>query len=160
MSESEYILNKSLGYSSLKSKLNPDEVRAVAYEYTANGKVYQVGEFSTSTENSQQSMYLKLLKGTAVNTRLPMWHLMMKNVYSLNAYQIQKDKFKLDIQYMSDTTGVYLNYIQAGNIADQLLIRVLNLDRLVSQNERNPDGYFDYFEGFTVIPSIGRIIFP
>ena len=160
MSESEYILNKSLGYISLKSKLNPDEVLAVAYEYTANGKVYQVGEFSTSTENSQQSMYLKLLKGTAVNTRLPMWHLMMKNVYSLNAYQIQKDKFKLDIQYMSDTTGVYLNYIQAGNIADQLLIRVLNLDRLDSQNERNPDGYFDYVEGFTVIPSIGRVIFP
>ena len=61
-------------------------------------------------------MFLKLLKGTSVNTRLPMWKLMMKNVYSLNSYQIQKDKFKLDVQYMSDTTGVYLNYIQSGNI--------------------------------------------
>ena len=160
MSESEYILNKSLGYISLKSKLNSDEVLAVAFEYTINGRAYQVGEFSTSTENSQQTLFLKLLKGTAVNVQLPMWHLMMKNVYSLNAYQIQKDKFKLDIQYMSDTTGVYLNYIQAGNIADQILLRVLNLDRLDSRNERNPDGIFDYVEGYTVIPSMGRVVFP
>ena len=160
MTESEYLLNKSLGYISLRSKLNSDEVLAVAYEYTVNGKSYQVGEFSTSSENSQQTMFLKLLKGTAVNTHLPMWKLMMKNVYSLNSYQVQKDKFKLDIQYMSDTTGVYLNYIQAGNIADQLLLRVLNMDRLDSQNETNPDGYFDYVEGFTVISSMGRIIFP
>lgn len=160
MSENEYILNKQLGYISLKSKLNPDEVLAVAFEYTLNGKVYQVGEFTTSNENSQNSVYLKLLKGTAVNPLLPMWDLMMKNVYALNAYQLQKEKFRLDIQYMSDTAGVYLNYIQAGKIKDQLLLRVMNLDRLDSNSEPYPDSYFDYIEGFTVQAATGRIIFP
>ncbi|MEG1585262.1 MAG: cell surface protein SprA [Bacteroidales bacterium] len=161
MSENEYILNKQLGYISLKSKLNPDEVLAVAFEYTVNGKPYQVGEFSTTNENTQESLYLKLLKGTSINPTLPMWDLMMKNVYALpGAYQIQKEKFRLDIQYMSDTAGVYLNYIQAGNIRDQLLLRVMNLDRLDRNNEANPDSYFDFIEGYTVQAATGRVIFP
>ena len=45
LSSNEYILNKTLGYISIKSALNSDEVLAVAYEYTYGGKVYQVGEF-------------------------------------------------------------------------------------------------------------------
>lgn len=160
MGETEFILNKQLGYISLKSKLNPDEVLAVAFEYTLNGKSYQVGEFTTSNENSEQSVYLKLLKGTTVNPLLPAWKLMMKNVYSLDAFQLQKEKFKLNIQYMSDTTGVYLDFIQAGNIKDQLLLRVLNMDRLDSNSEPYPDSNFDYIEGYTVESATGRIIFP
>ncbi|MBR3765976.1 MAG: cell surface protein SprA, partial [Muribaculaceae bacterium] len=46
LTESEYTLNSTLGYISIKSALNADEVLAVAYEYTYNGQVYQVGEFS------------------------------------------------------------------------------------------------------------------
>ncbi|MDO5569920.1 MAG: cell surface protein SprA [Bacteroidales bacterium] len=156
----EYILNSKLGYISLKSKLNSDEVLAVAFEYTLNGKVYQVGEFSTNQENSNNTLYLKLLKGTTVNPHLPMWDLMMKNVYALNAFQIEKDKFRLNIQYMSDTTGVYLNYINAGRISGEMLLRVMNMDRLDANNETNPDTYFDYVDGYTVLPSMGRVIFP
>ncbi|MEE0861038.1 MAG: cell surface protein SprA, partial [Paludibacteraceae bacterium] len=40
LTSSEYTLNSALGYISLKSALNQDEVLAVAYEYTYNGKVY------------------------------------------------------------------------------------------------------------------------
>src|SRR5690606_11094837 len=40
------------------------------------------------------------------------------------------------------------------------LISVLNLDRLNSRNDPMPDGIFDYIEGFTVISSHARIIFP
>lgn len=160
LADSEYTLNKTLGYVSLKSKLNHDEVLAVAFEYTLNGKVYQVGEFSTAEQDAQQSLYLKLLKGTAVDPTRPIWRLMMKNVYALNAFQIKKERFRLSIQYMSDTTGVFLDYLQAGSIKDQLLLRVLNLDRLDQNNEPNPDGYYDYVEGFTVQSSTGRIIFP
>ena len=39
LTESEYTLNSTLGYISIKSALNADEVLAVAYEYTYNGKV-------------------------------------------------------------------------------------------------------------------------
>jgi cell surface protein SprA len=61
---------------------------------------------------------------------------------------------------MSDTVGVYTNYLNAGPIAQQLLIKVMNLDRLNANNESHSDGKFDYVEGYTVQSSSGRIIFP
>ncbi len=157
---SEYTLNSSLGYISLRVALNSDEMVAVAYEYTYNGQVYQVGEFASDITATDQCLYLKLLKGTTVSPQLPTWDLMMKNVYSLNAYQLQKDEFRLDIKYLSDTTGVLLNYIPAGNIANKTLLQAMNLDRLDANQQSNPDGIFDYIEGYTVQSSNGRIIFP
>lgn len=157
---SEYTLNSSLGYISLRVALNSDEMVAVAYEYTYNGQVYQVGEFASDITATDQCLYLKLLKGTTVSPQLPTWDLMMKNVYSLNAYQLQKDEFRLDIKYLSDTTGVLLNYIPAGNIANKTLLQAMNLDRLDANQQNNPDGIFDYIEGYTVQSSNGRIIFP
>ncbi len=79
---------------------------AVAFEYTCQGQVYQVGEFSADISDTSQSLYVKMLKSTTQNPRLPMWRLMMKNVYSLGAYQVQPDNFKLQVKYLSDTTGI------------------------------------------------------
>lgn len=160
LSSSEYTLNSSLGYLSLKSSLNADEVLAVAYQYTYKGKTYQVGEFSGDVSATDQSLYVKMLKGTTASPRLPMWKLMMKNVYSLGAYQIQKNNFKLNIKYLSDTSGTELSYISAGNIAGKPLLQVMNLDRLDANNQSNSDGRFDYIDGYTVNSSTGRIIFP
>lgn len=157
---SEYQLNSTLGYISLKSSINNDEVLAVAYEYTYNGQVYQVGEFSSDVTTTSDCLYLKMLKGTTVSPSLPMWKLMMKNVYSLGAYQLQKKNFKLNIKYLSDTTGVELNYLPIGEISNMPLLQVMNLDRIDSNQESNPDGFFDYIEGYTVQPTNGRIIFP
>ncbi len=42
LSSSEYTLNATLGYISIKNALNADEVLGVAYEYTYKGQVYQV----------------------------------------------------------------------------------------------------------------------
>ena len=99
LKSSEYTLNDDLGYISLKSALTTDEVLAVAYEYTYQGKVYQVGEFSSDVTNTSDCLYLKMLRSTTVSPRLPMWQLMMKNVYSLGAYQLQSKNFKLNINY-------------------------------------------------------------
>lgn len=160
LNSSEYYINSSLGYISLKQTLQPDEVLAVAYDYTINNKHYQVGEFSSDIKDTKSSLYVKLLKNTANTPESGCWPLMMKNVYSLNAYQIQKDKFRLDIMYQSDTTGVYLNYIPEGKINKKILLRVMNLDRLDANNKPNPNGFFDFVEGYTVIAQNGRIIFP
>lgn len=157
---SEYTLNSDLGYISLKSALNTDEVLAVAYEYTYNGKVYQVGEFSSDITTTSESLYLKMLRSTTVSPKLPMWKLMMKNVYALGAYQLQSKNFKMNIKYLSDTTGVEINYIPVGSIANQPLLQVMNLDRIDSNQESNPDGFFDYVEGYTVQSQSGKIIFP
>ena len=160
LKSSEYSLNSTLGYISLKQALNTDEVLAVAYEYTYQGKVYQVGEFSGDITETSSNLYLKMLRGTTVSPKLPMWKLMMKNVYSLGAYQVEKKNFKLNIKYLSDTTGIELPYLPVGDISNQTLLQVMNLDRIDSNQESNPDGFFDYIEGYTVQPSNGKVIFP
>ena len=160
LSSSEYTLNASLGYISLKTALNADEVLAVAYQYTYRGRTYQVGEFSGDIASTDQSLYVKMLKATTTSPKTPMWHLMMKNVYSLGAYQMQKTNFKLNVKYLSDTTGTELNFIPAGKISGEPLIRVMNLDRLDANGENNIDGRFDYIEGYTVSSSTGRVMFP
>lgn len=160
LASSEYTLNSQLGYISLKSKLNADEMIAVAYEYTYNGQVYQVGEFSGDVTDTDQCLFLKMLKGSTISTSLPIWDLMMKNVYSLGAYQVQKDKFRLYIKYQNDSTGVAVNNIPEGNISNQTLLQVMNLDRLDANESEYSDGIFDYIEGYTIQSSNGRIIFP
>ena len=160
LSSSEYTLNSTLGYISLKSQLAADEVIGVAYEYTYNGKVYQVGEFSADITSTDQSLYLKMLKSTTVAPRLPMWDLMMKNVYPLGAYQVQKQNFRLNIKYLSDTTGTQINYLPVPGISDKPLLQLMNLDRLDSNEASNSDGFFDFIEGYTILPAQGMIIFP
>lgn len=160
LKSSEYTLNDDLGYISLKSALTTDEVLAVAYEYTYQGKVYQVGEFSSDVTSTSDCLFLKMLRSTTVSPKLPMWRLMMKNVYSLGAYQLQSKNFKLNIKFLSDTTGTEINYLPVGSISNQPLLQVMNLDRIDSNQESNSDGFFDYVEGYTVQSSSGKIIFP
>lgn len=157
---SEYTLNTALGYISLRNQLNNDEVLAVAFEYTYGGKVYQVGEFSTDGVDAPNSLIVKLLKGTAFSPSGMNWHLMMKNIYSLGASQIQAENFELSVMYQSDSAGIYVNYLPEGKIKNQNLLKVLKLDRLNRQNKLRPDGYFDFIEGYTIQSQNGRIIFP
>lgn len=160
LTSSEYTLNSDLGYISLKSALNTDEVLAVAYEYTYNGKVYQVGEFSSDITTTSESLYLKMLRSTTVSPNLPMWKLMMKNIYALGAYQLQSKNFKLQIKYLSDTTGIMINYLPIPGLSNVPLLQIMNLDRIDSNMESHSDGFFDYIEGYTVQSQSGKIIFP
>lgn len=160
LNSSEYTLNPTLGYISIKSQINADEVLGVAFQYTYNGQVYQVGEFSSDITTTSQSLYVKMLKSTTADTKIPMWRLMMKNVYSLSAYQIQKQNFRLNIKYLSDTTGTQINYLPVSGLNDKSLLQVLNLDRIDSNQQSNPDGFFDFIEGYTIISSTGKVIFP
>ena len=157
LSSSEYTLNQALGYVSLKTSLQTDQVLAVAYEYTYGGVTYQVGEFASDIQDVNQALFVKSLKNTSNNPQQGNWDLMMKNVYYL-ASSIQKDKFRLDVKYQSDTTGVYLSYIPEQQVKDQPIIRLLGADRLDNNNKTNANGYFDYVEGYTV--SNGRVFFP
>ena len=166
LTSSEYTLNSALGYISLKSALNQDEVLAVAYEYTYNGKVYQVGEFATDGGEelrAPNALALKMLKSSAnapaVKNR-GTWDLMMKNIYSLGATSIQQEKFELYVTYRNDSVGTDIQYLNEGPISGKQLIRVMNLDRLDQKHNASPDGRFDFIEGLTVYSSGGKIIFP
>lgn len=160
LSSSEYTLNPTLGYISLKSQLNADEVLAVAFEYTYRGQVYQVGEFSSDITETNKSLFVKMLKSTTQDPRLPMWRLMMKNVYSLGAYQVQKGNFKLYVKYLSDTTGTEINFLPIPSVSATPLLQLTGLDRIDSNEESNPDGFFDFIEGYTILAASGKVIFP
>ena len=157
LSSSEYTLNSALGYISLKTALQTDQVLAVAYEFTYGGKTYRVGEFAADHTAAQDALYVKALKNTSNNPQQPNWPLMMKNVYYL-ATNVEKQKFRLDIKYQSDTTGVYVTYIPEQQTKDVILLRALGCDRLDNNQKAHPNGYFDYVEGYTV--SNGRVFFP
>jgi len=157
---SEYTLNSALGYISLRQALNSDEILAVAYEYTIKGQTYQVGEFSTDGIESPKTLFVKMLKGTNYSPTSPTWKLMMKNVYSIGAYNMEQQDFVLNVTYKSDSLGTAMNYITEGKISKTPLLRVMGLDRLNSKKEAYPDGIFDYVEGYTVQSNNGRIIFP
>ncbi len=160
LTTSEYTVNERLGYISLNSALNNDEVLAVAFNYTSNGVTYQVGEFSTDGVPAPQTLLLKLLKGTNLTPRLPTWKLMMKNIYNLNANQLTNEDFNLNIVYQNDSTGTNINYLPEGRINGHILLEVMNLDKLNKQLDPYKDGKFDFIEGITVQAGNGRIIFP
>ena len=130
LNQSEYTLNKSLGYISLKSTLKSDEVLGVAFEYTYAGKTYQVGEFSTDKKERGEALFVKLLKSNSSSPANATWDLMMKNVYYLGANNINSKDFRLDIQYESDSTGTNLIYLPESNLKGKTLLQLMNLDQL------------------------------
>ena len=157
LNSSEYSVNTALGYISLKTALQTDQVLAVAYEYTYGGQTYQVGEFASDITDVSKALFVKSLKNTSNNPSQGNWRLMMKNVYYL-ASQVEKEKFRLDVKFQSDTAGVYLTYIPEPQTKDQPIIKALGADRLDNNNKPHSNGYFDYVEGYTV--SNGRVFFP
>ncbi|RPD50484.1 cell surface protein SprA [Hymenobacter sediminis] len=186
----EYTYNAQLGYISLNTQLLPEQVLAVSYQYidnrsarssrTEGNRPKQVGEITNDygSRGQNEVIFLKLLKATNpgvgladpnqnpsnenLQTRnLPTWDLMMKNIYPLNASQLNRDNFQLQVVYKDDVTGVDLISLKEGQrIANRPLIEVLNLDNVNPNNDRNPDGNFDFFPGITIDTEQGRIIFP
>jgi cell surface protein SprA len=166
LNTTEYYFNPQVGFLSLYQQLQPDEVLGVAYQYTYNGRTYQVGEFSQdvgvdSLAGVQKVLFLKLLKATSNRVALPIWDLMMKNVYSLDLSGVQKEDFKLNVLYEEPSAGLkrYLPEVDPA-VEGKSLIALLNADRLNNQNDPLPDGLYDYVDGFTVLGQQGKIIFP
>ncbi|MCF8225084.1 MAG: cell surface protein SprA [Bacteroidales bacterium] len=161
LSPREYDYNDKLGYISLNTALNNDEVLAIAYEYTYRGQTFQVGELSTSSGiSAPQTLILKLIKPSNFTPNSYTWSLMMKNVYAIGAYQIQQEEFIMEVMYRDDKTGNSINYLPEGNLNKSTLLSLLNLDNMNSQKDPYPDGVFDFINGITILPGNGRIIFP
>jgi cell surface protein SprA len=110
-------------------------------------------------------LFVKLLKATAQRTSLPIWNLMMKNVYSLKTASgsslsnITKTGFQFNVNYNQPSAGTK-RYLPQGPKQDIPLLSVLGLDRLNANNDPGADGIFDYIEGLTVISTLGTVIFP
>ncbi|MCQ2188772.1 MAG: cell surface protein SprA [Paludibacteraceae bacterium] len=180
LNSNEYTLNENLGYISLRTALNNGEVLAVAYEYRYKGETYRVGELSsaltTSIEdttasgsaNDAPALYAKLIKSVEIDPQSnpDLWNLMMKNVYNIGGYNIQEKDFDLQVKCLS-SGGLYLDYVKESDVkgagkeyVNKKWIYAIGADRLNSKHRRVSDGKFDFLEGYTVLASQGRIIFP
>ncbi|SOS58155.1 T9SS outer membrane translocon Sov/SprA [Tenacibaculum finnmarkense] len=185
----EFRVHNQLGFISLNRRLNDGEVLAVAYEYTvvgaSNGEtVFKVGEFSNDGVVAPSNLVVKLLRSEILNTirpntsapgflgeAFPTWQLMMKNVYALGAFPLQREGFRIELLYRDDQTGTLQNTLQNAetdkNDADKAvrkktLLRIFNLDKLDQSEYAVPkgDGFFDYVDGITVNSERGYVIFP
>lgn len=179
----DFTFNSQLGYISLNQRLSNDEVLGVAFQYTYNGEVYQVGEFANGGVDAttvsagaeipvnNNTLILKLLKSNITNVVDPIWDLMMKNIYATGAYQLSQEDFKLNILYAETTPRNYITPVESGvgsgwpsspkPLEDRILLDVFNLDRLNAYNDLQSggDGFFDYVEGITINSQTGSIIF-
>tara|TARA_R110002051_G_scaffold66515_7_gene120437 strand:+ start:14219 stop:21325 length:7107 start_codon:yes stop_codon:yes gene_type:complete len=176
----DFEFNTQLGYISLNQRLSNDEVLGVAFQYTFQGEVFQVGEFAnggleatTVTQGANpiiesNTLILKLLKSNITNINDPIWDLMMKNIYATGAFRLSQDDFKLNILYSDPTPRNYITPIEEGpgtgwpeGLEERILLNVFNLDRLNVYNDIQPggDGFFDFVPGQTIDVQGGRIIF-
>ena len=174
----DYQFNSQLGYISLNQRLSNDEVLGVAFQYTFNGEVFQVGEFANGGVDAttvsggatpiieNNTLILKLLKSNITNVDDPIWDLMMKNIYSTGAFQLSQEDFRMNILYSDPTPRNYITPVDVNagwpaNLEDRILINVFNLDRLNIYNDvqSGGDGFFDYLPGITIDTQSGRIIF-
>jgi cell surface protein SprA len=171
LDETEYTINTKLGFISLNTSVSDDQVVAVAVQYTVIGsnQVYQIGEFSDQGVTAPNCLIVKLLKSNVLNTDMPMWNLMMKNVYSIGAYQVQSQDFIFNVLYSGNNNSVPTGYFMEGpnNVKGVPLIHLLNVDNL--DNQLNPipggDGVFDFLDGAgtdggTIESRNGRLFFP
>ena len=144
----DYSFNPQIGFLSLNQPLQPDEVLGIAYQYTYNGKFSRWVNSHTdvppdTTGTSQRVLFLKLLKATSQRTNLPIWDLMMKNVYSVGYGQLERQDFQLDVVYEEPSLGEK-RYLPADSVIAAYKgyrsFHLVNLDRLNNQNDPQPDG--------------------
>jgi cell surface protein SprA len=164
---SEYTFHPELGFISVNVNVRPDQVLAVAFEYEFNGSIFRVGDMSINnstvgtdtTDLTPKVLFVKMLKSSTQRTDVPTWDLMMKNVYSIGAFQVNQRDFRLDIFYDDPGAG-QKRFLPESNIAGVPLLRIFNLDSLNTQGDPQPDGIFDFVPGVTINPGNGRIMFP
>jgi len=163
LAPTEFTFNAMLGYITLQTKLTLDQTLLVAYEYSYNGSTYKVGELTEDITNLAVTdlIIAKMIKPPVVNTHLPTWGLMLKNIYQLGVTNLVSTNFQFRIIYKDDATGADIPNLQEGtNTKNRPLLQLLGLDKLDPNNNPGPDGNFDYVEGVTVDSKNGRIFFP
>lgn len=144
LTDAEFSYNSLLGFISLNLPLNNDEVLAVAYEYTYRGETYTVGELSTDGVAGQSALIVKLLKPTITNPNNKLWDLMMKNVYSIGAYQVGQQGFKMNLLYNNPSTSLPVPFFPYPGVDDKLLVELLDMDKINQNNQPFGDGVFDF----------------
>lgn len=162
---SEYTYNPKLGTISINN-VERQQVVGVAFQYFYNGQgPFQVGEFAedvnafAGSDSVGQVVFVKMLKNTVQLPQLPLFDLMMRNVYSVGAYVNNPQDLQLDIIYQ-DASKEKAEKRTIPEVPNVPLLRMLNLDRLNTVGDPQPDGQFDFIPDVTINTRNGRIMFP
>ena len=94
---------------------------------------------------------------------------MMKNVYSIGAYQVDQLGFKIDVLYNNPETSVELPIMPLDGIDDKQIVTLIDMDKINQNNQPFSDGVFDFApfnqvgnkidNGGTINKKNGRIFF-
>ncbi len=158
----EFTFDPQLGFISLNAPLQTDDIVGVSFEYqTIWGDTYRVGEFAdqlppnANDQGREQVLFVKMLKSIRPEPNLPIWDLMMRNVYKIpQAFRINEEDFRLNVFYQllggvgnSSVTGggVSVFLPEGTSVRDKSIIQLIGLDRLNFQDDPKPDGTFDFF---------------
>lgn len=170
LNTNEFSYHPQLGYVSLNTQLQANQVLFVSYEYMLGSQTYQVGDFTQdpgkqANDLNSNVLFLKMLKPAQVRPTyngdvFPTWDLMMKNIYNIGGYGLTADNFRLEIMLDSRTSAGDIPVLPSGAVKNVPLVRVFGLDTLQNNNQAGPDGIFDYLENITIVPDRGLIIFP
>jgi cell surface protein SprA len=149
----EYTFDPKLGTISVNN-LDRQQVLGVAFTYFYNGKgPFQVGEFAENVplvqgqDSTSRVLFTKMLKSTIQSPSLPIFDLMMKNIYSVGAYVTSPQDLRLDVLYQDASADTKAEKRTLPELPKKPLLSVLNLDRLNQVGDPQPDGQFDATDG-------------
>ncbi len=175
---SEYSYNEKLGIISVNN-VDRQQIVGVSFTYFYNGQgPFQVGEFaenvsaitgidaSGKSDSISKILFVKMLKNTTLAPDIPLFDLMMKNVYSVGAYVTNPQDLQIDIVYQDpgeNSTDPDAGKAEKRALAEAPkfpLLQLLNLDRLNQVGDPQPDGQFDFVPNVTINTRNGRVMFP
>jgi cell surface protein SprA len=153
----DYSFEPNTGYITLLTTVN--DADAVAVSYTDNSGTRQFGEFLGASVDTSQRLVLKLIKPANLKPQYTTaWKLMLKNIYSVGATNIQKDGFELQIKYEIAGQDPVTTYSENGTQVQ--LLKAFGMDKYDASGGANSDNIFDWRPTITVLPVAGEIIFP
>lgn len=161
LDSSRYIIDRNLGTIAIQN-LRPDRTYAIAYSIegedigsTAQDRYY--GYFSDEVGDDNDTLVLKLLYARNMQPGYrTLWSRQMKNVYPINATNVNTQDTKINIWYINqnnDSTDILEG-------ANHKLVSILGVDQVNnSTGQPPPDGQFDLKPPF-FNPRTGEITFP
>jgi cell surface protein SprA len=165
----DYLLDKRLGYITLLTQLDDIDALAASVEFATSGAdPLKIGDFVLDNPDTEQRLILKLIKPPYLSSAdSGSWILMLKNIYSLGARNIQEEGFELNVLYeQPGSTPPETPYLptspsitnQSGEL--RTLNTILGIDRFDASNNPLPDSRFDFINGLTIDRERGLLIFP
>ena len=153
----DYIYHERTGFITFKTQVQRTDAIAVAYRIEGDSPDPADDLFFGELEReiNDSVMVLKLIKPENLQPQnKEAWKLQLRNIYPLNGRDIDKEGFTFDMFY--NIEGLE----PQNNLNGKKLLREFGFDKLDDSGGQNPDGAFDFREGFTIISETGEIIFP